>query len=118
MKYAVPVSEGRLSLHFGHTEQFAIFDVDEENKVIIKSEVKSTTEQGCGLLPAWLAGLGVSVVLAGGMGARPYDILSQNGIRVILGVRESDPEQAVISCLRGDLIAGDNMCDSSHTCQH
>jgi predicted Fe-Mo cluster-binding NifX family protein len=117
MKYAVPVSEGKLSPHFGHTEQFAIFDVDEENKAIIKSEVKTTTEQGCGLLPAWLAGLDVSVVLAGGMGGRPYDVLSQNGIRVILGVRESDPEQAVLSYMAGNLATGDNMCDSN-SCQH
>ena len=34
MKYAVPVSGGVLSPHFGHCEQFALIDVDEERKVV------------------------------------------------------------------------------------
>ena len=34
MKIAIPVTGGRLSAHFGHCEQFSIFDVDSDGKKI------------------------------------------------------------------------------------
>lgn len=111
MKYAVPVSGGRLSPHFGHCENFAFFDVDEAGKNIIGRENVASPEHQPGLLPVWLAQKGASVVIAGGMGPRAVDLLQQNGIDVVLGAQESDPEQAVISHLKGDLATGDNVCD-------
>ena len=39
MKYAVPVSGGVVSSHFGHCEQFALIDVDEVKKQILKKEL-------------------------------------------------------------------------------
>jgi len=38
MKYAVPVSGGVLCSHFGHCEQFALFDVDEQKKQLSEIE--------------------------------------------------------------------------------
>jgi predicted Fe-Mo cluster-binding NifX family protein len=111
MKYAVPVSGGVVSPHFGHCEQFALFDVDEEKKEVTRKELVPSPEHQPGLLPQWLAEEGVSVVLAGGMGPRAQDIFRQNRIEVVMGVLEGDPEKAVLNYLNGILATGDNICD-------
>lgn len=111
MKYAVPVSGGTMSPHFGHCEQFALFEVEEQKKEIINKELITSPEHQPGLLPRWLVEKGVSVVIAGGMGPRALDIFHQNGISVVLGAMESDPEKAVLSHINGTLAIGDNVCD-------
>ena len=111
MKYAVPVSGGVLSPHFGHCEQFALIDVDETKQQILKKELVNSPGHEPGLLPKWLAEQGVSLVIAGGMGSRAQEIFQQNSIGVIIGITENDPETAVQSCLNGSLSAGDNICD-------
>lgn len=111
MKYAVPVVGGTMSPHFGHCEQFAFFDVDEQKKEITRREFIASPEHQPGLLPVWLAQQGASVVIAGGMGPRAVELFHQQGINVVLGAMENDPEQAVISYLRGSLTTGENVCD-------
>ena len=111
MKYAIPVVGGTMSPHFGHCEQFAFFDVDEQKKEITSKEFIASPEHQPGLLPVWLAQKGAEVVIAGGMGPRAVDLMHQNGINVVLGATESDPEQAVLSYLGGALTTGDNVCD-------
>lgn len=111
MKCAVPVTGGVMSLHFGHCEQFALFDVDEQKKEITGKELINSPGHQPGLLPAWLAERGVSVVIAGGMGSRAQGLFQQNGIEVVIGALESDPEEAVLSYLGGGLATGENICD-------
>jgi predicted Fe-Mo cluster-binding NifX family protein len=111
MKYAVPVVGGVMSPHFGHCEQFAFFDVDEQKGEITSREYIASPEHQPGLLPTWLAQQGAGVVIAGGMGPRAVDLLNQHGINVVLGAMENDPEQAVLSHIRGALATGDNICD-------
>jgi predicted Fe-Mo cluster-binding NifX family protein len=111
MKYAVPVSGGTVCPHFGHCEQFALIDVDEAKKQILKKELVDSPGHEPGLLPQWLAEKGVSLVIAGGMGSRAQGLFQQNRIGVITGIMESDPEKAVLSHLNGVLAAGDNICD-------
>lgn len=111
MKYAIPMSGGKVSAHFGHCEQFALVDVDEANKQIIKKELVNSPGHEPGLLPKWLAQQGVALIIAGGMGTRAQNLFQQNNIGVIVGVTESDPEKAVISYLSGILAAGNNICD-------
>ncbi|MDD5039129.1 MAG: NifB/NifX family molybdenum-iron cluster-binding protein [Dehalococcoidales bacterium] len=111
MKYAVPVSGGVVSPHFGHCEHFAIIDVDEDKKKIIGKELIPAPEHQPGLLPPWLAQQGVKFVIAGGMGSRAQSLFQQNRIGVIVGTMESDPEKAVLNYLNGQLATGDNICD-------
>ena len=111
MKYAVPITGGMMSPHFGHCEQFALFDVDEQQKIIINKELIASPGHQPGLLPEWLAEQGVSLIIAGGMGSRAQGLFQQNGIGVVLGALESDPEKAVLSYLEGRLAIGDNICD-------
>ena len=111
MKYAIPVTGGMMSPHFGHCEQFALFDVDEQNKEITGKELVASPGHQPGLLPEWLAEQGVEMVIAGGMGSRAQVLFQQNGIGVVLGALESDPEKAVLGYLEGRLTTGDNICD-------
>jgi predicted Fe-Mo cluster-binding NifX family protein len=111
MRYAVPVSDGRVSAHFGHCEYFALIDAEERTKKILKKELVPSPGHEPGLLPEWLAEQGVSFVIAGGMGSRAQNLFQQNRIGVIIGSMESDPEKAVLSYLNGKLAVGNNICD-------
>ena len=111
MKYAVPVSGGMVSQHFGHCEHFAIFEVDEKSRDITGKELVPSPGHQPGLLPEWLAKRGASYVIAGGMGSRAQNLFHQNRIEVIIGSIESDPEKAVLDHIKGQLETGDNICD-------
>ena len=111
MRYAIPVSGDMVSTHFGHCEHFALIDVDEQKKEIVRKELVPSPGHQPGLLPQWLAEAGVSVVIAGGMGSRAQSLFQQNHIKVIIGVLESDPERVVMNYLNGTLATGDNICD-------
>ena len=111
MRYAIPVSSGGLSAHFGHCEHFALIDVDDEKKEILRKELVLSPGHQPGLLPGWLAEQGVSMVIAGGMGSRAQSLFKQNRIGVVIGALEGDPEKAVLNYLNGTLATGDNICD-------
>ena len=111
MRYAVPVSNGRLATHFGHCEQFALIDVDEATNTIVRKELVDSPGHQPGLLPVWLAEEGASAVIAGGMGSRAQALFSENNIQVIVVALEDDPEQIVLDYIVGTLAAGDNICD-------
>ena len=111
MRYAIPVSGGMVSTHFGHCEQFALIDANERQEEIRHKEFVPSPGHQPGLLPEWLAEQGVSVVIASGMGSRAQGLFRQNRIEVVIGVLESDPVKAVLSYLDGNLDTGDNICD-------
>jgi ATP-binding protein involved in chromosome partitioning len=111
MRCAVPITGGKVASHFGHCEEFALFDVDEEGKKILQKNLVSSPGHQPGLLPGWLAEQGVSLVIAGGMGSRAQGLFQQNRIGVVTGILESDPEKVVQGYLDGKLSTGPNMCD-------
>jgi ATP-binding protein involved in chromosome partitioning len=111
VRYAIPMSGGVVSTHFGHCEQFALIDANEKQKQILSKELVPSPGHQPGLLPEWLAERGVSVVIASGMGSRAQGLFRKNRIEVVIGALESDPEKAVLSYLDGNLDTGDNICD-------
>ena len=111
MRFAIPVSGGVISPHFGHCEQFALIDVDEAKKAIVRKRLVASPGHEPGLLPVWLAEQGASIIMAGGMGSRAQALFQENHIDDIIGVMESDPEKAVLNYLSGNLATGDNICD-------
>ena len=111
MRYGIPVSNGKLSAHFGHCEHFALIDVDEATGAIMRKELVASPGHQPGLLPVWLAEEGVSAIIAGGMGSRAQMLFAENRIQVILGAQGEDPEQIVLDHIRGTLETGDNICD-------
>ena len=111
MRFAVPVTDGKVAAHFGHCKHFALFDVDETTMAIVKRVVIPSPGHQPGFLPAWLAEEGVSVVIANGMGSRAQALFNENRIEVVVGVLGDDPEKAVLDYIKGGLATGDNICD-------
>jgi predicted Fe-Mo cluster-binding NifX family protein len=111
MRIAIPVSDGQLSMHFGHCEEFALIDVDMENKKIIEKNMLIPPQHEPGVLPQWLNKLGANVIISGGMGMRAQQLFTQNGIKVIVGAPSESPERVVQSYINGTLQTGENVCD-------
>ena len=71
MRIAVTYENGQIFQHFGHTEQFKIYDVQDGK--IISSNVVDTNGSGHGALSGMLSALGVDVLICGGIGGGSTD---------------------------------------------
>jgi predicted Fe-Mo cluster-binding NifX family protein len=111
MRIAVPVAGGRLAQHFGHCPEFALFDVDNENRTVLKEETVPAPDHQPGLLPPWLASLGANLVIASGMGGRALALFDSQGIQVLLGAPPATAGDLVRAFLAGELSPGHNICD-------
>ena len=107
--FAIPTIEQKLCAHFGHCEKFAIVNV--ENDKIISEEFVSPPVHQPGTYPRFLAEIGVSTIISGGMGQKAQDIFAQNNIEVFMGVGSEEPKMLVETYLSNQLQAGDNLCD-------
>lgn len=105
----VPVSDGKLSTHFGHCEQFAF--IETQNKKIVKTEMRNPPAHEPGVIPRWLHEQGAHVAIVGGMGEKAQQLLQGNGIEVIMGAPEDSPESLANQFLTNTLMAGENRCD-------
>jgi predicted Fe-Mo cluster-binding NifX family protein len=111
MRIAIPLADGKLCMHFGHCERFALIDADTSSKSITgRKDVVAPPHQP-GLLPPWLAERGVKLVIAGGMGQRAISLFQEQGITVVVGAPADTPEQLVADYLAGTLETGGNVCD-------
>jgi predicted Fe-Mo cluster-binding NifX family protein len=111
MKIAIPLTDGKLSAHFGHCEQFAIVEVDSDNKNVISENLLTPPAHEPGVLPKWLAEMNVELIIAGGMGQRAQQLFAQNNIDVAVGAPADEPQQIVSDYLAGRLQCGQNICD-------
>lgn len=111
MKIALPISEGKLCMHFGHCEQFALVDVDEKTKCITGQTMLTPPAHEPGVLPKWLHEQGATVIIAGGMGQRAQTLFTENNIKVIVGAPSETAGKTVAAFLDGTLSSGPNICD-------
>jgi len=111
MKIAIPLAEGRLAMHFGHCETFALIDVDTARKEISGRQDVVPPPHQPGLLPPWLARQGANLIIAGGMGQRARDLFAMQGIDVLVGAPAEAPEELVQAYLQATLVTGANVCD-------
>ncbi len=111
MRVAIPLTEGKLCLHFGHCGTFAIVDLDMENKELKNREDVVPPPHEPGLLPRWLAEKKVNMIIAGGMGQRAQTLFQSNNIEVIVGAPSLTPEELVNNFMNGKLESGKNVCD-------
>lgn len=98
MKIAVTYDNGSIFQHFGHTESFKIYEV--EDRRVTKSEVISANGQGHGALAGLLSSLRVDVLICGGIGAGAQNALAEAGIRLYGGACGSCDE--AVSALLAD----------------
>ena len=111
MKIAIPLAAGRLCMHFGHCEQFALVDVAEKNGNATQTTLVTPPPHEPGLLPRWLHEQGATVIIAGGMGQRAQQLFGQSGVKVVVGAPSETPETLVSAYLDGSLQCGGNTCD-------
>jgi len=108
---AIPVTGGRLCTHFGHSEWFALLEVDTASRQILNSRQLDPPVHQPGVLPRWLNDQGVNLVIVGGIGRRAQSIFAEQGIEIIVGAPAGSPEDIVRSYLDGNLQLGNNICD-------
>jgi predicted Fe-Mo cluster-binding NifX family protein len=115
MRIAVTYENGEIFQHFGHTEQFKVYDI-EEGKVIA-SEVVSTNGSGHGALAGVLASLNADVLICGGIGGGAQVALAEAGIKLFGGV-SGDADKAVEAYLAGNLAYNPNVQCNHHGEHH
>ena len=111
MQIAIPTAGGRLAMHFGHCEAFAMVEVDPEKKEILVIATVEAPAHAPGALPRFLAQKGANVIIAGGMGSRAQGLFAEQGIEVVVGAPSEAPGAIVRAYLDGTLETGGNICD-------
>ena len=107
LKIVVALDNGIITEHFGHCDNFMIFDT--ENNQIIKSETIANPGHRPRFLPNFLADLGANVVISGGMGGGAVEIFNERNMEVILGAA-GNANTAVESYLKGELKSTGSIC--------
>ena len=109
-RIAVPCTEeGKLDAHFGHCKKFNVFTVDDKN--IILEEAFNPPPHEPGVLPKWLAGHGVTDVIAGGMGNKAIQIFNSIGVNVFVGAPQKTAKELVQGFLNNTIDFNANYCN-------
>lgn len=115
MKIAVTYDNGNVFQHFGKTEFFKVYDV-EDNKVV-SSEVISSNGTGHGALAGLLADQSVDVLICGGIGGGAQAALAEAGVILCAGA-QGNTDEAVEAYLKGELVSTGANCDHHHGEEH
>ena len=118
MKIAVTYENGNVFQHFGRTEEFKVYDVEEGR--VLASEVMSSEGVGHEALAWLLKEADIDVLICGGMGQDAQDALAEAGIEVCAGA-EGNADEAVAAYLAGELINTGVNCnhhDHEHGYEH
>ena len=111
MKIAVTYDNGTIFQHFGKTENFKVYEV--ENGQVLSGEVISSNGSGHSALAGLLAGQNVDVLICGGIGGGAQAALTEAGIELCAGA-QGDADQAVEAYLKGELVSSGATCDHHH----
>jgi len=127
MKIAIPTRNNMVDDHFGHCEFYTIFTVS-KNQTIEQVETLPSP-QGCGCksnIASVLQQKGVTVLLAGNMGAGALHVLNNHGIKVFRG-STGDVRKLTEAYLQGTISDSGKGCEShenhhgnggDHVCEH
>ena len=118
MKIAVTYENGEVFQHFGRTENFKVYMVEDQK--VVSSEVIGSNGTGHGALAGLLADQGVDVLICGGIGGGAQAALQEAGVELIAGA-EGNTDEAVEAYLRGELISTGLNChhhdhEEGHAC--
>ena len=120
MRIAATYENGNIFQHFGRTESFKVYDV--EDGKVLSSKVISSGGVGHGALAGLLADNTIDVLICGGLGGGAMNALADAGITVVAGA-EGNADEAVEAYLRGELVSSGANCDhhhheEGHSCGH
>lgn len=115
MRIAVTYENGQVFQHFGHTQEFKVYDVADGK--VVSSRVMGNQGQGHGALATLLQGTGVDVLICGGIGPGAKTALSNRGIELYGGVTGS-ADAAVEALLAGTLAYNPDVSCDHHDHDH
>lgn len=126
MRIAVTYENGEIFQHFGHTQQFKVYDV--EGQEIVKEQIADTMGNGHGALAGFLLENGVDTLICGGIGGGAQNALAEAGIR-LYGGASGNADDAVRALIGGTLAYNpDVQCNhhdhgeghscGEHSCHH
>lgn len=107
MKIAVAAMGTSVAGHFGHCENFIMFETA-DGKIVSQESIPNPGHRP-GFLPNFLADNGAEVIISGGMGGGAVDIFNQRGVEVIVGI-EGEACTAVEAYLAGQLHSTGSIC--------
>lgn len=116
MKIAVTYDQGKVFQHFGRTECFKVYEI--ENGKVVSDEVVESDGAGHGALAGLLAQKKINVLICGGIGGGAMNALNSEGIEVCAGA-EGNTDAVVESYLRGELVSTGSNCShhgEDHSC--
>lgn len=108
MKVAVAYENGEVFQHFGHTENFKVYEI--EKGQVVSSEVIGTEGAGHEAIADFLKEKKIGAVIVGGMGQGAADALFNAGIEVYSGVK-GPADEAVEAYLNDELLSEGVNCD-------
>lgn len=111
MKIAVTYDNGEVFQHFGKTESFKIYNV--EDNTVVSSEIIGSNGTGHGALAGLLAEQGINVLICGGIGGGAQAALTEAGIELCAGA-QGNTDQVVEAYLKGELESSGVNCDHHH----
>ena len=123
MRVAVTYDNGNVFGHFGKTEQFKVYDI--EDGKVVNSQILGTNAEGCGALAGILTIADVDALICGGIGGGAVNAIEEAGIKLYAGASGS-ADAAVEAMIAGTLEAiGEANCDhhdhehgEGHSCGH
>lgn len=118
MKIAIPLENGKLSPHFGHSQAFAIVIVNPVEKTIISRDDVAAPPHSKGAIPKWMGDNDVDIVIAGNMGNMARNLLAESGIIALIGAPIDTPEALIEAYFAESIKLTANMCSCGGGCGH
>ncbi len=107
MKFAAACTGNNICQHFGHCENFRLFETDSTG-ILSETSIPNPGHKP-GFLPNFLADQGVTTVIVGGIGGGAIEIFNERGVTVVTGAQGS-ARAAVEAYLRGALQSTGEQC--------
>ena len=114
LRIAVTYDNGMVFQHFGHTEQFKVYDTDKGQ--VLRTEILESNGSGHGALATLLAINKVEVLICGGIGGGAQTALAQAGIRLYAGVQGN--ADAAVNMLIANKLTYDPNARCDHHAEH
>ena len=111
MKIAVTYDNENVFQHFGKTENFKVYEVEDDK--VVSSEVIGSNGTGHGALAGLLAEQGINVLICGGIGEGAQTALTEAGIEMVAGA-QGNTDDVVEAYLKGELVSTGANCDHHH----
>ena len=118
MKIAVTYDNGEVFQHFGRTEHFKVYKVEDQQ--VLSSTIIDSNGTGHGALAGLLANEGIQVLICGGIGGGAQTALTEAGIELIAGA-SGNTDEVIETYLKGELVSTGSNChhhdhEEGHSC--